>query len=97
MSEFMGLVHGRYDARSTGFLPGGASLHNAHVPHGPDAETHAKASAAALQPQRLDDTLAFMFETRWVVVPTRHAMDAAHRQQDYDEVWSGLQRTFRAP
>jgi homogentisate 1,2-dioxygenase len=97
MSEFMGLVTGEYDAKAEGFLPGGGSLHNCFSSHGPDAETYAKASTVALAPQKVDDTLAFMFETRWVVVPTRHAMDAAHRQQDYDEVWSGLQRTFRAP
>jgi homogentisate 1,2-dioxygenase len=39
MSEFMGLVHGTYDAKAEGFLPGGASLHNAMSAHGPDAAT----------------------------------------------------------
>jgi homogentisate 1,2-dioxygenase len=38
-SEFMGLVHGAYDAKAEGFLPGGASLHNSMSGHGPDAET----------------------------------------------------------
>jgi len=90
MSEFMGLVHGRYDARSSGFLPGGASLHNAHVPHGPDAETHAKASAAALQPQRLDDTLAFMFESRMRLIPTDFALSADNLDTGYASCWQGL-------
>ncbi len=94
MSEFMGLVDGEYDAKAEGFLPGGASLHNCFSSHGPDADTFEKASAAVLAPQKVDDTMAFMFETRWPVVPTRLAMEAAHRQGGYDAVWSGLQRHF---
>jgi homogentisate 1,2-dioxygenase len=94
MSEFMGLVHGAYDAKAEGFEPGGASLHNTFASHGPDAETYAKASTAELTPQKIDGTLAFMFESRWMMVPTRQAMEAAHRQQDYDSVWTGLRRSF---
>jgi homogentisate 1,2-dioxygenase len=95
MSEYMGLVRGAYDAKAEGFTPGGASLHNTFASHGPDAETYARASTAELKPQKLDDTLAFMFESRWMIVPTRQAMDASHRQLDYDSVWSGLRRNFR--
>ena len=94
MSEFMGLVYGIYDAKAEGFEPGGASLHNIFTSHGPDAETYAKASAAELAPQKLDGTLAFMFESRWMIVPTRQAMEAGHRQQDYDAVWGSLTRSF---
>ena len=94
MSEFMGLVRGVYDAKAEGFLPGGASLHNTFTSHGPDAETYARASTARLEPEKLSDTLAFMFETRWTVVPTRFAMDAPHRQADYDRVWATLERHF---
>jgi homogentisate 1,2-dioxygenase len=90
MTEFMGLVRGVYDAKAEGFLPGGASLHNSFSSHGPDAETFQRASTAELVPQKVVDTLAFMFETRWPVVPTRYAMDAPHRQPAYDEVWHGL-------
>ena len=97
MSEFMGLVHGVYDAKAEGFSPGGASLHNCMSAHGPDRETFDKASSAELSPQKVDDTLAFMFETRWPIVTTPQAITAGHRQSGYDEVWSGLQRTFRAP
>ena len=96
MSEFMGLVHGAYDAKAEGFLPGGASLHNTFSAHGPDAETFARASTEDLQPQKVTDTLAFMFESRWMIIPTRQAMQAAHRQADYDAVWSGLARAFPA-
>jgi homogentisate 1,2-dioxygenase len=95
MSEFMGLVRGVYDAKAEGFEPGGASLHNTFASHGPDAETYQRASTAELRPQKIDDTLAFMFESRWMLVPTRQAMEAAHRQHDYDAVWAGLTRSFR--
>ena len=93
MSEFMGLVRGVYDAKEGGgFEPGGASLHNQMNGHGPDAETHRRASAADLKPVKLDDTLAFMFESRWVIRPTRAAMELPGLQQDYDESWQGFEK-----
>ncbi|SFH46965.1 homogentisate 1,2-dioxygenase [Modicisalibacter xianhensis] len=94
MSEFMGLIHGEYDAKAEGFLPGGASLHNSMSPHGPDAETFEKATAAELAPQRLADTLAFMFESRYVYQPTPAALEADFRQYDYVDVWAGLRSHF---
>ena len=97
MSELMGLVRGAYDAKAGGFLPGGASLHNTFTSHGPDAETFARASSAELAPQKVADTLAFMFESRWMIVPTRQALEAAHLQPDYDSVWAGLAPSFAAP
>ena len=69
MSEFMGLVHGAYDAKAEGFVPGGASLHNCLSAHGPDRATFDRAVAADLKPHKIDDTLAFMFETRLVGAP----------------------------
>jgi homogentisate 1,2-dioxygenase len=95
MSEYMGLVTGEYDAKAAGFVPGGGSLHNTFASHGPDADTYARASTAELTPQKLDGTLAFMFETRWTILPTAQAMDATFRQLEYDTVWSGLTRHFR--
>jgi len=95
MSEFMGLVHGVYDAKAEGFLPGGASLHNCFASHGPDRETYDRASTADLAPQKIDDTLAFMFETRLPVITTTRAMTAANLQPDYDAAWSGIERHFR--
>ena len=93
MSEFMGLVHGAYDAKEGGgFEPGGASLHNQMNGHGPDAETHRRASEADLEPVKLADTLAFMFESRWVIRPTREAMELRGLQSDYDECWSGFEK-----
>jgi len=88
MSELMGLVHGLYDAKATGFVPGGVSLHNCMSAHGPDRATWEKATAAPLAPQKIDDTLAFMFETRWVIAPTRAAMESPTLQKDYDGCWA---------
>jgi homogentisate 1,2-dioxygenase len=94
MSEFMGLVHGQYDAKPEGFQPGGMSLHNCMVPHGPDAEAFNKASSAPLAPHKLDDTLAFMFESRWRFRPTAFAMGSAALDAHYAECWAGLADRF---
>lgn len=97
MSEFMGLVHGQYDAKPEGFKPGGASLHNSMVPHGPDAEAFAKASNAELAPHKLDDTLAFMFESRWRLHPTEFALKVAALDTTYADCWSALEDRFQHP
>ena len=95
MSEFMGLVHGAYDAKAEGFVPGGASLHNSFAAHGPDRATFERASSAELTPQKIADTLAFMFETRLVIRPTEFALNTPALQRDYDECWSGFERRFQ--
>ncbi|MCI0384820.1 homogentisate 1,2-dioxygenase [Streptomyces sp. CNQ085] len=98
MSEYMGLIEGAYDAKTAGpggFVPGGGSLHNMMSAHGPDRETFDRAGAAELVPQKVDDGLAFMFETRWPVTLTAQARDAGHLQSGYDDVWQGLERRFR--
>jgi homogentisate 1,2-dioxygenase len=94
MSEFMGLVHGQYDAKPEGFKPGGASLHNAMVPHGPDAEAFERASNAPLAPHKLSNTLAFMFESRWRFRPTPWALRDGALDLKYAECWAGLQDRF---
>lgn len=95
MNEFMGLIFGQYDAKAEGFLPGGASLHNCMSGHGPDAETFEKASNAELKPQYLANTLAFMFETNWVIKPTRFALETKILQHEYFECWQGLKKHFQ--
>jgi homogentisate 1,2-dioxygenase len=90
MSEFMGLVYGQYDAKPEGFKPGGASLHNCMVPHGPDEESFSRATGADLQPQKLDGTLAFMFESRYLLRPTAFAMESGALDTNYPECWQGL-------
>jgi homogentisate 1,2-dioxygenase len=97
MNEFMGLVFGEYDAKAEGFLPGGASLHNCMSGHGPDAETFEKASKAELKPVKLDNTLAFMFETGLPVRPTKFALETKILQHEYFECWQGLKKHFKAP
>ncbi|OZI37301.1 homogentisate 1,2-dioxygenase [Bordetella genomosp. 10] len=94
-SEFMGLIHGVYDAKAEGFLPGGASLHNCMSGHGPDADTFEKASRAdTSQPHYIRDTMAFMFETRRVIRPTAQALASPQRQADYYTCWQDLRRHF---
>jgi homogentisate 1,2-dioxygenase len=90
MSEFMGLIHGAYDAKAGGFLPGGASLHNCMSAHGPDRASYERALAAALRPEKMENSLAFMFESRWVIRPTHQALDSAALQGDYDSCWDGF-------
>src|SRR4051794_17501486 len=75
MSEYMGLIYGAYDAKEEGFVPGGGSLHNCMSAHGPDQEAFDKASTAELKPQKLEGTMAFMFESRYIIRPTRFAME----------------------
>jgi homogentisate 1,2-dioxygenase len=92
MSEFMGLVKGEYDAKKDGFVPGGASLHNAMSAHGPDRASYEHAIAANLAPKYLADTLAIMFESRYVFEPTALALAAPALDRDYDAAWSGFER-----
>ncbi|WP_396934795.1 homogentisate 1,2-dioxygenase [Mycolicibacterium sp.] len=94
MSEFMGLVRGVYDAKPDGFVPGGFSLHNGMMPHGPDAQAFEAASTVALKPVKQENTLAFMFETRFPQKVTRYAADVPERQLDYADCWSGLTKRF---
>ncbi len=95
MSEFMGLVHGDYDAKAGGgFVPGGASLHNCMTAHGPDTATFEQASRAELVPRKIDDTMAFMFESRYPLQPTRHALECGALQADYRDCWQALPKNF---
>lgn len=102
MSEFMGLVVGEYDAKpakgeSGGFVPGGASLHNCMSAHGPDRDAFENASNTDLKPQRYENTLAFMFESRYVIRPTKFAMETPALQRNYFECWQGLKKHFNSP
>ncbi len=94
MSEFMGLVYGVYDAKPEGFVPGGMSLHNQMLPHGPDTDAFEHASNVELNPVKLSDTLAFMFETRFRQRVTKYAAGLDSLQDDYVDCWSGLKKHF---
>ena len=95
MSEYMGLIYGAYDAKEEGFVPGGGSLHNQMSAHGPDVDAFEKASMAELKPQKLSGTLAFMFESRYIIRPSKFAMDSGELQHEYSEVWQGLRKNFQ--
>jgi len=94
-SEYMGLITGEYDAKAGGFVPGGGSLHNCMSGHGPDAATFERASRAdTSKPVKVDHTMAFMFETRHIIRPTRHALESPTLQRDYQQCWAGIQKNF---
>ena len=94
-NEFMGLITGAYDAKSAGFVPGGASLHNCMSGHGPDAATFDKASSADTTKPAHVGGMAFMFETRLAIRPTRSALGGTPGlQQDYMACWLDLKKHF---
>lgn len=96
MSEYMGLIYGEYDAKSGGgFMPGGASLHNCMSAHGPDADAFEKGSNESREPKKLDDTMAFMFESRYLMQATEFAMGSGLLQKNYRECWEGLDQKFK--
>lgn len=94
MSEFMGLVYGRYDAKTDGFVPGGVSLHNTMLPHGPDMGAFEAASNADLKPHKLEGTLAFMFEARFPQQVTAYAAEAPQLQKNYGRYGRDLKAYF---
>ena len=94
MSEFMGLICGQYDAKEEGFVPGGMSLHNMMTPHGPDTLAFEKASNGELKPVKLENTMAFMFETRYPQQVTKFAAELDTLQEDYLDCWTDLEKKF---
>jgi homogentisate 1,2-dioxygenase len=83
-------VHGQYDAKQEGFVPGGMSLHNSMVPHGPDNDATIKATSAQLAPHKLDNTLAFMFESRYRFKVSKYALDDHQPDAHYADCWAGI-------
>lgn len=95
MSEFMGLIKGVYDGKEGGgFNPGGCSLHNCMSAHGPDANVFEKASNSDLNPVFQSDTLAFMFESRFMMHTTKFAMETMALQKDYHRCWENMPKLF---
>lgn len=95
MSEYMGLIHGAYDAKQGGFVPGGASLHNCMSAHGPDTATFEKAIENTEDPQKIADTMAFMFESCHVFHTTDFALNTSARDKDYTQCWQNFKPLFR--
>jgi homogentisate 1,2-dioxygenase len=96
MSEYMGLIQGEYDAKKGGFVPGGGSLHGFYSAHGPDVTSFEAASKADLQPKKIENTMAFMFESRTPYLLTDFALESEIRQKDYQSVWQGFAKNFKA-
>lgn len=96
MSEFMGLIYGKYEAKEEGFAPGGGSLHSMMTPHGPDKDCFEKASNAELRPQRVaDGTMAFMFESSLSMAITKWGNETCLKvDHDYYKVWEPLEKHF---
>ena len=94
MSELMGNIYGIYDAKPQGFVPGGMSLHNMMLPHGPDRDAFEHASRSNLGPDKLDNTMSFMFETRFPQHLTPFAAKEAPLQDDYIDCWTSLEKKF---
>jgi len=94
MSELMGNIYGQYDAKPEGFVPGGVSLHNMMLPHGPDKNAFDGASNAKLGAEKLDNTMSFMIETRFPQHLTEFASKEAPLQDDYVECWTSLEKKF---
>ncbi|WP_278924052.1 MULTISPECIES: homogentisate 1,2-dioxygenase [Pseudophaeobacter] len=94
MSELMGNIYGQYDAKPEGFIPGGMSLHNMMIPHGPDKDAFEGASNSNLGPEKLANTMSFMIETRFPQHLTEFAAKEAPMQDDYIECWSDIEKKF---
>ncbi|MEM1236578.1 MAG: homogentisate 1,2-dioxygenase [Pseudomonadota bacterium] len=94
MSELMGNIYGVYDAKEEGFVPGGMSLHNMMLPHGPDRDAFEKASQSNLGPNKLDHTMSFMFETRFPQMLTPFAANEAPLQDNYIDCWTSIEKKF---
>jgi homogentisate 1,2-dioxygenase len=94
MSEFMGLIYGVYDAKPEGFVPGGMSLHNSMIAHGPDEQSFEGASNADLKPVKMSGSLAFMFETRFPQRVTAYASQLSTLDSTYVDCWQGLKKKF---
>jgi len=98
MTEFMGLIYGEYDAKSgrsgatsTGFVPGGASLHSIMTPHGPDTKSYFdNVEKPCDAPTKFDSGIAFMFESSAMCRVSRYALECSHREMDYGRCWDGL-------
>ncbi|KAL0906196.1 hypothetical protein M5K25_024670 [Dendrobium thyrsiflorum] len=109
MSEFMGLINGRYEvnvslpaiilifkAKAEGFLPGGATIHACMTPHGPDNTTYEKAIERGEDagPYKIKDALAFMFESSLLPHICTWSLESPYRDADYYQCWIGLKSHF---
>ena len=96
MSEFMGLIHGVYDAKAEGFVPGGASLHNCMTrarPRRRNLRARLARRARAAQ-DRQHPRLHVRDPLRDAPHPLR-ARNGRILQHEYYECWQGLEKHFK--
>jgi homogentisate 1,2-dioxygenase len=103
MSEYMGMIWGKYDAKvasaedgkqNTGFVPGGSSLHSCMTSHGPDAASFVKGSTGSNDPVYFGEGLAFMFESCYLLKVSKDALEGETLQRDYSKCWHTLPTLF---
>lgn len=94
VAEVLGLIEGSSESRASAFPPGSLSLHNHWTAHGPDVRTFEAARNAPLLPQKIEDTLIFMFESRYPLEIAPAAMSADFRLADTAQAWAGFQKRF---
>jgi len=96
MSEFMGLILGKYEAKEEGFCPGGATLHSMMTPHGPDSLCFQDWTKKEAGPIKVaEGTQAFMFESCLQLGLTRWGEETCNKlDKDYFKCWQGLQNNF---
>ena len=93
----MGLIYGVYDAKTGGgFVPGGFSLHNTMLPHGPDMDAFEGASNAELKPHKLEGTMAFMFETRFPAAGDRLCRRAGAAAAGLRRLWAAAAQALQS-
>lgn len=59
-----------------------------------DKNAFEAASNAILAPQKLENTMSFMFETRFPQHLTRFAADQAPLQDNYIDCWTDIEKKF---
>ncbi|ETW82786.1 homogentisate 1,2-dioxygenase A1 [Heterobasidion irregulare TC 32-1] len=95
-TEFMGLVYGVYGGRSDEFQPGGASYETGFCPHGVSYDEFRAATEAELQPMRVHEgTMAFMFESSFMLPLTDYAMKRTGKLHEHEpKMWDNLKGNF---
>ncbi|WP_052730553.1 homogentisate 1,2-dioxygenase [Sphingomonas sp. SRS2] len=94
VAEFLSVIQGSHEARSSSFPPGSVSVHNSWTPHGPDFATYEAAREADLAPVKIEDALVFMFETRFPLEVASQALEGKNRQREGHRGWEGFRKRF---
>lgn len=94
VAEIGGLVYGRLEHKAETDGGGSISLSNNFTPHGPDVKTVNVARDAPLQPMKIENTLFFIFESRFPMGMSQTAQDMTERKRDFTQGWRGFPKRF---